>query len=68
MLMLRILFNVLTILIKVIEHFMDVLLHIIIKIIIDMNALNAPQVILLFLLKMKKYVKIFMKLICNLIV
>ena len=43
------------------NHFMDVLLPIIIKKLIYMNVLNAVLVTLLFLLKMKKYAKDIMK-------
>ena len=57
MLMLLILFNALVILIQIINLSMDVLLHITIKIMGNMNVLNVLLIILLFQLKMKKFVK-----------
>ena len=57
MLMLLILFNALVILIQIINPSMDVLLHITIKIMGNMNVLNVLLIILLFQLKMKKFVK-----------
>ena len=62
-LMLLILFNVLITLIQMINIFMDALLHISIKRKIGMNVLLVLQDMILYLLKMKKYVKDIMKLV-----